>query len=288
MVLRFDAFYITLVVCACLSILGCLIIISFSLSFKKLRSYTFRLVTYLAVADLFASISKDYLGFIIPGYLNIGWCLTQALVQNYSQMASLFITGIISFSLYEMIVNNNTEISKNEKFFVIFSFVLPVILTPLPLITNSYGDSNGWCWIVYEKDIDTFWMIFEFHGQLVITILMNIFFYYKIYKRLSFDECLSQNSELVKKVMNRIKWYPIILMICFGPSLVHRIYYSIEKEDNMWVNLISASMGALYGFVNAIVYGMTTKVRIVIRTELRKLFSSNKDQRNSGSTNLIS
>jgi hypothetical protein len=276
MVFTFNFHNTTILVCASLSILGCLVIIIFSLFFKKLRSYTFRLVTYLAIADLFASISKNQLGFIIPGYENSAWCLTQAILQNYSQMASLFITGIISFSLYEMIVNSNMSIAKNEKLFITGSFLLPIVLTPLPLITNSYGDSNGWCWVKYNELIDTFWMIFEFYGLLMAMILMNAYFYYRIYKRLAYDECLSLDREVVKKVMSRIKWYPLILMICFGPSLIHRIYYLIQPSENMWINLASASMCALYGFINAVVYGMTKKVRTVFKISLKNLFFPHK------------
>jgi hypothetical protein len=85
--------------------------------------------------------------------------------------------------------------------------------------------------------------------------------------------------------MNRIKWYPIILLFCFGPSLIHRVYYLASSEDNRMLDLISGSLAALYGFINAVVYGMTSKVRAVYRKAIGKWFTSSNS---SLSTNFVS
>ena len=285
MVLNYSQHDISILISASLSILGCLLIITSSLIFKKLQSYTFRLVTYLAIADLLASISNPQSGFILPGYKDRTWCIAQSLVQNYSQMASLIITGIISYSLYKMIVLNDLSITNKEKYFVSFSFLLPLVLTPLPLITGSYGESGGWCWILYSQPIDRFWMVIEFYGQLVLMLFLNIFFYTKIFKILKRDEAFSQNREMMHKVMNRIKWYPLILLICFGPSLVHRVYYEFHESHSEALNIVSGCMAAIYGFVNALVYGMTSKVRAVYKKAIGKLFTPSN---HSLSTNFVS
>ena len=63
--------------------------------------------------------------------------------MNYGQLASILLTGVIAYSLYLMIVKENFEVIKKEKVFLVFSFGFPALLTPFPLFTDSYDESNG-------------------------------------------------------------------------------------------------------------------------------------------------
>lgn len=268
-----ETHLISLTSCGGLSALGCILIILSAILFKKLHTYAFRLVTYLSVADLFASLSILYIGFIIPGYESEYFCLSQAVIQNYSQLASLLITGVISFSLYQAIVLENTNIIHQEKFLIFFSFFIPAILTPLPFITNSYGNSFGWCWILHESELGIVWMGIEFYGPLVIMLFVNIIFYIRVYRKLWSENYISKNKKIVKKLMGRLKMYPLILLLAFGPSMFHRIYIIIYSNSNYYVDLISGCMAALYGFFNALVYGLTSKVKKNLKTIFKKLLS---------------
>lgn len=274
-----------ILVCAGLSTIGCLLIIISGLCLKKLRTYAFRLIIYLSIADLFASISKSYIGFILPGYSSSFWCYSQALIQNFSQLASLLITLLISASLYGMIVKENFQIKKHEKFLVFLCFLIPALATPLPLITKSYGDSNGWCWIGYKNAYDTFWMLFEFYAPLIGLLITNMYLYCRIYQKIWRDLDLDKNSKVVKKLLSRLKMYPVVLVICFGPSLVHRFYYLMNGSDSTVLNIISGCLSALYGLGNMIVYGFTGKVRKSLRSALTKFFQPSADS--SASTTLI-
>lgn len=269
-----DTHLISLMSCGALSSIGCILIISSALLFKKLQTYAFRLVTYLSIADLFASLSILYIGFLIPGYENEVFCLSQAVIQNYSQLVSLLITGVISYSLYQTIVLENTRIVKKEKLLIFLSFAIPAILTPLPFITNSYGNFHGWCWILNRNDIDIIWVVVQFYGPLVIMLFVNIFFYFMVYRKLWSDDSLGSNKKLVEKMMDRLKMYPLVLLVCFGPSLFHRVYYIAYKSSNLYVDLISGCMAALYGFFNAFVYGFTTKFKKNIRKTFGKLLKN--------------
>ena len=255
-----------IIICGSLSTFGCLLIIVSGLSLKPLHTYTFRLIVYLSFADLLASISKNYSGFLIPGSSSTEACYIQAILQNYSQLVSLFITWVISYSLYEIVVNENFEVSVKEKRNILLSFFLPLLLTPLPLITRSYNDSNGWCWIGYESINDILWMILEFYGPWVLIIISNIFFYYKIYKNIRNETHHNETYKIMKKFLSRLRLYPFILILCFGPSFAHRIYYIVGGSDNSNLDLISGSLNALYGFFNTLVYGFTGKVRKSIKS----------------------
>lgn len=172
-----------------------------------------------------------------------------------------------------MIVLNDFSVTNNEKSYLSCCFIFPLILTPLPMFTGSYDYSKGWCWIKQKDLIEYFWMVFEYYGHLVLIILLNIYIYFKIYRILKDDKCLSQDRDLIQKFLNRVKWYPIIMIVCYGTNLVHRIYYIIYEEDNPVFDLISGNLAALSGFINTIAYGITQKVRAVYVKAISKCFT---------------
>ena len=104
-------------------------------------------------------------------------------------------------------------------------------------------------------------MIIQFYGPLIVLLLVNIYFYYQIYKKVWFDSMFIDNVKLMKQLLKRLKLYPIVLIICFGPSFAHRIYYLANGSDSLYIDLFAACCSALYGFCNALVYGFTGKVR---------------------------
>ena len=67
-----------------LSIFGCIFIILTVLLLKELRTYNFRLILYLALANLITGI-----GFILPSELNHRICVIQAFLNNYGSVSSL-------------------------------------------------------------------------------------------------------------------------------------------------------------------------------------------------------
>jgi Slime mold cyclic AMP receptor len=270
------ATHLSVSICAGLSVGGCVLIIVSGLLVKKLQSYTFRLVRYLSLFDLFASISNSYSGFLIPGHRSSTLCLIQAVLQNYSQLGSLLITVIISYSLYGMVVKENSKIPNYEKRLVGSCFAIPLILTPLPLITESYDVSGGWCWIKLDLNLaNIIWIFVEFYGPLIVILIVNIYFYIKIFKKVWSETYFGVDCEITKKLLSRLKMYPIVLIICFTPGLFRRIYY-IFYEDTCYLNLFVGSLCALYGFFNAIAYGMTRKVRSSLRLAFSKLFSKSE------------
>ena len=200
------------------------------------------------------------------------------MLQNMFQLASLLITCLISFTLYQVIVKENTSIKAHEKILVFSCFLVPGILTPLPLLTDSYGDDGGWCWIPYKKKIDIFWIFLEFYGFLLLVLIINIWLYCKIYSNISTGQDLDRSIRHRIRILNRLKLYPIAIIICFGPSFVYRMYYICTGKYNELADIITGSLGAIYGFLNIIIYGFTKKVRTSIKNSLAKTFGKDENR----------
>ncbi|OMJ91178.1 hypothetical protein SteCoe_6348 [Stentor coeruleus] len=262
-------------ICATLSILGCLLIVILGFTCKKLRTFSYRLIIYLALADLLSSIC-----FIIPDNDNT-LCKVQAIIMNFSQLASILITGCISLSLYVMVAKENFSIAMAEKKILGGIIIIPLILTIMPLTTNSYGKSQGWCWIDNDSEYKYMWMLVEFYAPLMFILAFNIFAYIKVYKKFRDTEYSLLETDVKAKFINRLKFYPLSLVVCFGIAGVHKIYYIAGGQENFYLDIFAGCVVALYGFVNSIFYGFTKTVK----SYLRKTFGNWYSYRDNSSSN---
>ena len=106
----------------------------------------------------------------------------------------------------------------------------------------------------------------------------------------------------IKKNMlyNRLKLYPLMLLLCHLPVTILRIlgFFDITEESQVWLpSLLASFFLILSGFLNAVVYGLTDRVK----QELQKLMyaasdnssdisfinSSESEENIRGSTNTI-
>ena len=171
------------------------------------------------------------------------------------------------------------DIKKYEFLLVSICFGIPLVLTPLPFINDSYGNAGGWCWIPYENSYDLIWIFIEFYGFFVLVICLNAFFYYwiiaKIKKNIEYDEDVTSKLKLLK----RLRVYPILLVVSYGPSFVYRLSYIAFGKEIFFLDIISGSFAALYGLFNAVGYGFTRKVRKSIRNFFKGKNSPSKKKK---------
>jgi hypothetical protein len=71
-------------------------------------------------------------------------------------------------------------------------------------------------------------------------------------------------------LVKTIKYYPLTLIIFLLPDLIYKIYYFLDRNDDIEkiLLLIYVFMIGIYGFINFIVYSFTKEVS----QEIKKLF----------------
>jgi hypothetical protein len=160
-----------------------------------------------------------------------------------------------------MIVKEDFSIALAEKKMLGGIIAIPIILTMMPLTTGSYGNSQGWCWIDKDSEYKYMWMLIEFYAPLIFILAFNVFAYIKVYKRFKDSDYSLLETNFKTKLINRLKFYPISLVVCFGCAGAHKIYYIVGGQQNFYLDLFAGCVVALYGFVNSIFYGFTRTVR---------------------------
>lgn len=241
-----------------ISLVCCLFIIIAYKAFH-LQMFSFRLVVYIAITDLIHSVA-----LMIPAETRIS-CLIQAFCIEYSSLSEILWTAIMAYSIYNAVIHLDPFVERKEKVFLVVGYVLPGILSFLPFFTDSYGQGLGWCWIT-NKSEEFVWKICLFYMFLVGIFVFNAVIYCVVYRKVSQEmknslleeDDLRINSDL----LTRLKFYPIILVVCYITVTIRRVYELIyPNQHEFWLVWLSGLTISLAGVLNSIVYGLSKEVK---------------------------
>ncbi|OMJ89052.1 hypothetical protein SteCoe_8876 [Stentor coeruleus] len=248
---------LTLTIANIFSSLGSIFIIVAYVTMKK-SLFSLRLVVYMTIADLLHSIS-----LIIPPTSNT-LCLIQGILLQFTSASSVLWSAIMAFSIFNASIRNDNNVEGKENIFLVVGYIFPLILTILPVITDSYGYSQGWCWIK-PADHGVIWRLVCFYAVLFFVIIFNLSVYGFVYGKIR-QEILNIPDEEAQKVnrdlLTRLKFYPIILIFCYTTVTIMRMCEMFNSNINIfWFTLASGLSVSLLGLLNSIAYGLSKDVR---------------------------
>ncbi len=262
-------------VCGVFSFLGSSFICFCYLIFKDLRKFAFKLVFFLSLSDVLLSVS-DMLGDPQDGTAT---CTFQAVVNSYFAIASILWTTMIAYCLYATVIKRQAiEITRmRERYMHMLCWGYPAVFTILPATTNSYGTSGGWCWIKADTSVDQAWRVLQLYLPLWCAMGYNAFVYYNIVKTIrnvlkaqrEADQAAAARGEISAantgarevKMIWRLQFYPLIMLICWFMPTVNRIQNIISpKEPIFFVVLMAVTLSSLQGILNSLAYGFTPSV----------------------------
>ena len=169
------------IVSSSLSLMGSLFIIFFYIRYKDARTFASWLVFQLSIADCGEALTHLMIPYVYNTD-NPDMCVAQGFLSNFFNLCSVFWTSVIAFSIYIILSKPNQNIQKYQPWFRLFAFVLPLVISLLPIIWDQYGSSPGWCWIKSTgttKSMRIAFTIIEFYGPLWFSFLLNIYFYWR-------------------------------------------------------------------------------------------------------------
>lgn len=215
---------------------------------------------------------------MLPWWQSYEMCIAQAIILNFSGLSSILWTSVISFTIYRSVVLEKKDGWKYEMYYLLYAFGIPLAMNFLPMLTSSFGKAEGWCWITIEGGsfIRTFlggnlWRIINYLAPLWLIIFFNFIMYFRTLSKIRRMIDNVTDEDLRKNMLyNRLKLYPLMLLICHLPVTVHRVlgFFDIVDLNEVWLTSLLASFFIiLSGFLNAVVYGLTDRVK----QELQKL-----------------
>ena len=256
----------------CLSVVGSLFIIVSYCIFRRSRKFSRKLLLFLTIADLGASLGWLMSGFHVdmplpdrPGTL----CVIQGYVLQFFYLASFLWTACFAFHLFQLIWIKNRRAYKLGWRYHVLSWGIPGGICIYFGIKQyfkepgmGYTQDRPWCWITSSSvdRPDKFqWETFAFfYIPLVSILLFNLCLYVCLVRRLH-----NNLSSMEYKIRQRLVLYIAVFIFLTGWGLANRIYEFLDpdKKPSKFLLNMDAFCGPLQGFCNAIVYGINQKLR---------------------------
>ncbi len=167
-----------------LSLLGSFFILISMTIFSKLRNaFAFRLIIALAVANIGLEITYLMGSHNVP---STAGCFAKGWMRLYFTLTGLFVTTVIMATCYRLIIQNDRTIQEAYWKMMAVCWGIPIGMTLLPLISNTYNNinSDAWCGISgmetsgeYESEL---WGLFLLYIPLWITVIANFWMLFSV------------------------------------------------------------------------------------------------------------
>jgi hypothetical protein len=225
-------------------------------------------------------------------------CGVQAVMIQFFSFASLMWSGAIAFTMYMSFLREDARfqhdtIAETWPFYHVTVWSVSLFISLLPLLTQSYGDTGGWCWIIASADEHggTIWRFVCFYIPLCVVFTFSALTFWKVRSRLNAvltvereararqqqeqaaqfgvqadDDAaveLTEDETKISTMISRMRFYPLVLVGCYTFSFINAVYESTTDVGTQsvtltWLTIVTASS---LGLCNAIVYGLTPAIK---------------------------
>ncbi|CAL5206240.1 unnamed protein product [Lathyrus oleraceus] len=260
-----------------LSLVGSTFIVLCYLLFKELRKFSFKLVFYLALADMLCSFFS-----IIGDPSKSFFCYAQGYSSHFFCVASFLWTTTIAFTLHRTVVKHKTDVEDLEAMFHLYVWGTSLVMT----VTRSFGNDHRHhfgtvCWTQTGRTGKAIHFI-TFYMPLWGAILYNGFTYMQVIRMLNnatrmavgmSGQAFVSDTRDNMRALNRWGYYPLILIGSWAFGTINRIHDFLEPNHKIfWLSFLDIGTAALMGLFNSIAYGLNSSVRRAICERLDKLW----------------
>eukprot|EP01119_Soliformovum_irregulare_P004267 TRINITY_DN15264_c0_g1_i1.p1 TRINITY_DN15264_c0_g1~~TRINITY_DN15264_c0_g1_i1.p1 ORF type:complete len:347 (-),score=56.10 TRINITY_DN15264_c0_g1_i1:132-1133(-) len=282
-----ESFCLVFLPFATLSLVGASFMIFCLTWFRLWRSSSGRFILALATSDwLHAfSIVMSYHWVYTP--LEDGsFCQAQAFILQFADIACIFCGCAISIYTYLMVTNRKHLVRRLEYISYIVSFGgagITAIIGAAGQYDGEpiYGPIGPWCWVSSTQIRPAFFFAWIYTSGAIIVVFYALTLHYiwtttGATKNIEVDlEEHNRRSAKVKKIMQKMAWYPLLYFCIFFPrTLDARLGFgNLIHSDGYYVFAIIVFTSN--GILNALLYGYTRNIFALFRGQTDSTQSGN-------------
>lgn len=256
---------ITTCVCSYLSLTGSvLIILSYTIARTKSTPKSSFLILHLATSDFFwflMSTTISTLWLSQDGYVPDALCYIASPLINFTRMASLIWTVVISYNVYMSVKKRKWFWKSQEKdwenyrkkyFLIIFVLALPSAILNIVKQHETSEHSSLGCSPQYEPIGVWYEVFFTELLPIVLGFFLNIYVFLKVRHRMTKTAFPLSVRKRRKRVMYH---YIVVCILCWIPTI---LLYILELAGNHLPALEVFARASLYtsGFLNFLCFGL--------------------------------
>lgn len=119
-------------------------------------------------------------------------------------------------------------------------------------------------------------MIFFYYIFLWFAMIYNSIVMFKITQSLKKFQGIDTMDNLA--FINKIKYFPIFLIIWWIGPTIHRIYQMVSGEDLFFMAVLHVFCESSYGCVNTLLYAINPRIREIILQKFKKNYKKSYKQ----------
>jgi len=191
------------------------------------------------------------------------FCIFVGMLRTWAYGSSLQWTMAVAYFVYRAVVLQLDEVE--QKWYRLYCWGLPLILSCLPHITSSFGYDGTICWVPGSTQLPNLWRWLTIYVWVLIADLFCLFIYLQLFL---FLRRADRGGASGKDILEKLLYYPAVLLICTLPGTMDRFYPLVHGERH--AGLATANRFALscLGLGNALVYGFSKVIRREIMKDL--------------------
>ncbi|KAI4380299.1 hypothetical protein MLD38_006505 [Melastoma candidum] len=266
-----------------LSFVGSGFIVLCYLLFKELRKFSFKLVFYLALSDMFCSFVS-----MVNDPSNGFFCYAQGYSTHFFCVASFLWTTVIAFTLHRTVVRHKTDVEDFEAMFHLYVWGTSLVMTVIRSLGNDHRNFGNWCWSQTGRTGKAVHFI-TFYAPLWGAILYNGISYFQVIRMLNnatrmavgmSDRIHQSDGRPDLKALNRWGYYPLILIGSYAFGTINLLHDLSEPDHKIfWLSVLDVGTASLMGLFNSIAYGLNSSVRRAIRERLDSMVGPERFRR---------
>ena len=239
----------------------CLVALCWLFYLKLYKQFLYRLAAYQVMASLLHALllvcqftfleynDSKYQSCVVIGYL----------FQTAAWIKICFGCWI-TFHLFcfAVLLKNKRKL---EPLYVISSILVPIAISSIPLITNSYGPTGEWCWIRRKDcghiDFDgVMEQIAVWYGpvflllvlQCIAMVIMMITVYFRAHRKSGKNVFGREQNNVAFRQLLPLVAYPVLFCILIIPPLIERVYGFATSTPNHDLLLFLAICVPIWSF----------------------------------------
>ena len=140
-----------------------------------------------------------------------------------------------------------------------------------PLNKNhAYALAGSWCWIRGDDEYDSIVRIVSQYAAQILCGVYIVYIYWHFLRKLfiSTSSISEVRARLMNETIGRLKWFPIVYIICYIPGIVNRfseIFITFNDQDAYVLTFVHFGALSVSGFLNALIYSWTKPVKQVYK-----------------------
>jgi hypothetical protein len=197
-------------------------------------------------------------------------CEAIGFIAEHAALSASTWAFYFAYTMYGVFTHKVKNIREMRDKFVrdaLLIWLFPLIFAIIPLfVSGGYGYSFLYCWIsdIFPTDIYYALVVTVLYVPMGVQMVLMMIYYCKIYS--AFKNTAGENND-TKALIVELMFYPVGVLLNYVISAMDRFINVGFGLNWLWFSYFHFFVKQSQGFINALVYGYSSKVRELIRNQ---------------------